>query len=494
MRFGIVDFYGGDSGLASAELAQVTTAGVLDTGYSGDGHSPSTMNRHRYGELQDLVARTRRVDRRRRARSNSFQQAVVVVRTTPDRRAGSRVRYRRAGGAARQVAPSDIVVGRRRCTCSPTAAIAVLYQPHHGRPATTSSRQPATLSSPPPARSTRPSAAATASVDVGFEDVEQAVLGAGGQRPHLERQRRHPRAPRLRTRSSAPTMPTRTCFVQKVSLTGAIVRRPTATTGRPTGWPRLDYTALFESSQTADRRGGRRHGRVRRPHGRERGHRRSRASRSGGSSPPARRTPGFGVGGIRAGPGGSADSDVDAALHLARRAGGGVRSSSRMRHSGGPHDALAAPHHGRRRPLDTTFSGDGRGDAHRHRRECVRIQDAVLQGDQPLFLGMNACRPGRRCSCGLTAAGAPDTTLGPGGALVDRLRSPAYDSAAPATHRLVDRAAPRCSARRSCRRRQAGVPEGVDIELVKIQTSAPAATAPGAPTGVSATAGTPRRR
>ena len=55
VRFGIVDFYGGDSGLASAELAQVTTAGVADTAYSDDGHSLNTMTRHRYGELQDLV-------------------------------------------------------------------------------------------------------------------------------------------------------------------------------------------------------------------------------------------------------------------------------------------------------------------------------------------------------------------------------------------------------------------------------------------------------
>ena len=91
VRFGIIDFYGGTSGLAAAELAQVTTAGVLDTGYCGDGRSPSTITRHRYGELHELVVApggsiigAGTID--------SFQQAVVIKTTgagVPDASFGS---------------------------------------------------------------------------------------------------------------------------------------------------------------------------------------------------------------------------------------------------------------------------------------------------------------------------------------------------------------------------------------------------------------------
>ena len=58
------------------------------------------------------------------------------------------------------------------------------------------------------------------------------------------------------------------------------------------------------------------------------------------------------------------------------------------------------------------------------------IEDAVLQGDQPLFL-QNALAGGTRL-LRMTAAGAPDTTLGPGGVRATGY-VPTYESASPGT-------------------------------------------------------------
>ena len=77
---------------------------------------------------------------------------------------------------------------------------------------------------------------------------------------------------------------------------------------------------------------------------------------------------------------------------------------------------------------DTSFFGDGLAII--NTASGLLVEDAVLQGDQPMFL-QNALAGGTRL-LRMTSTGAPDTTLGPGGVLATNY-VPAYQSAAPGT-------------------------------------------------------------
>ena len=467
VRFGIVDFYGGTSGLASAELAQVTTAGVPDTAYSGDGHSLSTMTRHRYGELQDLVVApdgsivgAGTID--------SFQQAVVVKTTTTGAPAPG------FGTGGRVLLPeqaTDDLAFVNAVQVLPDGRIAVLHQPLTEDP---TDLEPSLITLLTSAGAPDSTFGGDGSVEVGFEDVDHAywvtpnaltTSGSGGTLAlHV--------AGQLATSNDAdPDL-----FVQKVSLAGTIISGY-GNDGTADGLAKANYTSSFESSQPLI--AGAADGTVafagRTP---ANGGTSGRALAIGRLLASGALDTGFGSAGIRAFPGGSADFDIDAALHLARRADGGAILLA-DRHSGGTHDALALRTTGTG-AADTTFSGDGLaiiGTA-----SGLLVEDAVLQGDQPLFL-QNALAGGTRL-LRMTAAGAPDTTLGPGGVRATGY-VPAYESAAPGTLAATSSAAVLGSTVVPV---TPGQYPGVDIELVKVQTSAPPATAPGAPTGVSATA------
>ena len=260
----------------------MTTAGAPDTGYSGDGHSPSTMNRHRYGELQDLALAPDGSIVGVGTRESS--EDVVVVARPP---AGAPAPGFGTGGQVvlPKVAPSDIVVVDA-VHVLPDGRIAVLYQ---RITEASDDLEPSQLAVLTTAGALDPTFGGGDGIaDVGIEVTEQAYwaqavsLTSSGSGGTLAL---HVSGPLGGSEDADPDI-----FVQKVSLTGVIAATYGAD-GTSDGWV---GARLQGDRRTAGRRSSQAPPTARSPSSprpRTAAPER-RAWRSDGSSPPAPRTPG----------------------------------------------------------------------------------------------------------------------------------------------------------------------------------------------------------
>ena len=259
-------------------------------------------------------------------------------------------------------------------------------------------------------------------------------------------------------------------FVQRIPLTGTLDQAYGAADGSNNGWAGISYpaqnglvnnrliagapdgTVIWSGSTTISRE-------RQRPGAREAPRQRRR-----------RRT--FGVSGRRVVPGG-ATGTIQSQLHLRRRADGGADLLGE-RISPTSVVAIRVSATG---VLDTGYSGDG--IAVLATGSSGRLEGATMQGDQATFLQTLASSTKL---IRFTAAGAPDTGLGPGG-----IRTTDYVPTLPQGFpTLLAGDATGVVAASTIVPAGPSDPPGADVELVKLSTSA---GAPSAPTLVSAARG-----